>query len=263
MLRQAESIQKFLAPCEHLVIIEDKEFDKSFWIEHLSSYYTNHKLTLKSYNKFVSFKYNGWVRQQAFKLLAALECEDKYLILDSKDFFIRPNKLSDWDEYVGSNIIDNIGYFVKPQKDTDNWYLKLSLTYASYFKNDIVEEVFEPTTPFVIDTLYINRSKLHHDVNQFLNLYYVPSEFIFYLYMAPEMLKNFKTHKFKTCKLYVQQHFTDEQFSSIFNARLKEVIEDNNVIVFGVHRESVKRFTPDQLALVNNWIRSIGLVTEI
>lgn len=130
MQRLAESIQNFVEPCEHLVIIEDINYDVSYWTSCLEKFYTKHKLVIKNYHKLITVKNNsGWERQQAFKLIASLDCTDKYLILDSKDFFIKPTKLSDWDNYQASNLIKDIGYAM------DNEFLKLSLLYSSYLKN--------------------------------------------------------------------------------------------------------------------------------
>ena len=64
MLLQAESIQKFLAPCKHWVIVNDEEPDVLFWQENLSKYYTNHELIVIPYtdlfentNNYIEYRF--------------------------------------------------------------------------------------------------------------------------------------------------------------------------------------------------------------
>ena len=252
MLRQAESVQKFLAPCEHLVIIEDRGHSKSFWIDQLSKYYTNHKLIVKGPDDFggvVSEHYMGWARQQAFKLLASLDCNDKYLVIDSKDFFIKPTQLSDWDDYMGSNCLVDTSTMYNP------FYLRMTSTYSLYFNEDIIENIFEPTTPFVFDTKYFTKKELMYDVKKFLSLTDCWSEFIYYSYLAQDLIRNFKQHKYNVENYKLKTNLTTE----IIATKPKIAANDQNSIIFGIHRDAISRFTEEETALVNNWIRSLGL----
>ena len=46
MLLQAESIQRFLNPCKHVIIINESYPDLDFWNRWLKPYYTNHELVI-------------------------------------------------------------------------------------------------------------------------------------------------------------------------------------------------------------------------
>lgn len=258
MLRQAESIQKFLAPCEHLVIIEDHFFDKDFWVKHLNKYYTHHTLVLKSYNHLIKISQGGWVRQQALKLLAALDCQDEYLILDSKDFFIRPCKLADWNKFIGSNDLDDIDYYfdVSPTK---RWRLKTALAYSEYFKMEMLTRVFNPITPFVINPKYLEKNNVRKHVDWFLKCFNNDgSEFIFYSYLAHDLIKTFKEHKFKSVKLCDGPSMLSN-FDGYIKSGLTKATEDKNVMVVAIHRDIIVNLSEEQTLYINNWIKSVGL----
>lgn len=249
MQRLAESIQKFVEPCEHLVIIEDRQHDIRYWRNLLDKYYTNHNLVIKTYHEMISVRdRDGWSRQQAFKLLASLDCTDKYLILDSKDFFIKPTKLSDWDNFQGSNLIKDIGYSM------NNEFLKISLMYSLYFNKPLLEEVFNKTTPFVIDTKYIDKKKIVQQANDLLRIFDPCSEFIFYNYMAYDLISEFKPHRFTSHKVW---HKDKPEVI------IKKAMEDPDAMVFAFHRTSIEQFTPEQKEIANDWIKSLGLSTLI
>ncbi len=261
MIRQAESIQKFVEPCEHLVIIEDEIFDKKFWLRHLSKYYTKHTLVIKSYNHLIDVERIGWVRQQALKLLAALDCEDEYLILDSKDFFIRPCSLADWNGFKGSNLIENIDYYFDNPNPFKRWRLKTALAYSEYFNTELLLNLFNPITPFVFDVKYLDKDNIIKHVDWFLNCFSNDGcEFYFYSYMAHDLIKNFKPHRFKASKM------CDPDFKSFdvyIRDEINEVAHDEDIVIAAVHRDLIAKFNSEQKAFLNNWIKSLGLVTEL
>ena len=51
MVLQAESIQKFLAPCKHWVIVNEFNVNVDAWKELLTPYYTNHELEIEVLNQ--------------------------------------------------------------------------------------------------------------------------------------------------------------------------------------------------------------------
>ena len=263
MLRQAESIQKFVEPCEHLVIIEDVKFDKGFWVKQLSKYYTNHTLVLKSYNNLIQIRQGGWVRQQALKLLAALDCDDEYLILDSKDFFIRPCKLADWNGFTGSNHVEDIDFYFDVPGKFKKWRLKTALAYSEYFDTELLTQIFNPITPFVVDTKYIDKNVLCNQVNWFLRCFDNDGcEFIFYSYMAHDLIKTFKEHKFKSVKLCDGPSMLAD-FDGYVKKGLTKATEDKSIMVVAIHRDIIQNANKDQITYINNWIRSVELTQII
>lgn len=260
MLRQAESIQKFIESCDHLVIIDDPTFNKKFWMNCLNKYYNNHNIIIKSYNDDVKTHHRGWIRQQAFKLLASLDCEDEYLVLDSKDFFIRPCKLSDWNGFTGSNCFENL---FDGHSTSKKWMLKHSIAHSLYFDTDLLTKVFSPITPYVINTKYINKNHIRNHVAEFLNFFnYDACEFIFYNYMARDLMKNFKEHEFKSVRMWLNPEYIND-LDSYIKKVVSRATKDKNIIIASIHRDVIKTLDKEQKDHLNNWIKSVGLATEI
>ena len=101
LLLQAHSIDKFIdRPCRHWITVEDESLTPEEWHGLLSSYYTRHKLFL-TFSKRPDLHFNepfnlGWRRQQKLKLqTGAITGADRVMVLDAKNFFIRPTVLDD------------------------------------------------------------------------------------------------------------------------------------------------------------------------
>ena len=95
MLLQAESIQKFLEPCTHWIVINEYEdLDVDRWHNALSKFYTNHKYNILTPTDFgISMPpFNGWLTQQYFKLAISTFTNQDYIIMDTKVFFIKPTR---------------------------------------------------------------------------------------------------------------------------------------------------------------------------
>ena len=156
MLLQAESIQRFLSPCKHVIIVNESNPDLDFWRTWLKPYYTNHELIIRPRIEYayplsilgVRDRYgaldnisSGWRAQQLQKMLLAYEYEDDYLLLDSKNFFINPVDLSEWDNCIGSGIYCGFGA-IQPLVGS---YKK----YAELFNRNIAYYAI-PSTPYKI-----------------------------------------------------------------------------------------------------------------
>lgn len=253
MLLQAESIKKYLEPCEHIVIVEDDNFNSDYWINLLSPYYNNHKLNLKSYNHF-KIKGNGWLKQQCYKLLASIDCQDDYLILDSKDFFIRNVSLEEWKYQKGSNLIKSITF---DKKTIMNSFA--SHDYACYFNTQMLYDVYASVTPFVININNINIDNILKDVlwfnNNSLTTDYFPSEFLFYSYMARKDIEQFKQIDLFSDKLW------DCKDLDNFDNFKQNIAHNDNFKVFGVRRSLAQCNSKNKNELLN-WILSLGLTNN-
>ena len=103
---QANSIDRYVSePCTHFVVIEDTGTPLSVWEEALRPFYSRHKLILSQ--GVISDQLDthiGWIRQQVLKLTMAITVlTEHYLILDSKNFFIRPVDLHIWSTQEGND----------------------------------------------------------------------------------------------------------------------------------------------------------------
>lgn len=256
MLRQAESINLFMSPCEHLVIIEDDNFDSTKWYKTLAKFYNNHKLTIKTYNRRKEYG-KGWDRQQVFKLLAAQDCEDKYVVLDSKDFFVKKTNIDEFRTYQGSNQI--IDY------NSDSPFLAASAVYAKFFNTELLNAAYPPITPFVIDPTYLKQHKLtlKQLVSSFGKLNdgritgFYKSEFAFYNYLIPkDCFSDFVKHPIKCKRIWdAPAHLCEDMVNEITN--------DPDFKLASIHRKLIQSFDVERKTIFNKWIKSLGIKTTI
>lgn len=150
MVLQAESIQMHLEPCVHWVIVNELNPDKNFWKNSLQPFYTKHKLNLIFPEYFPTGR--GWIRQQMYKFWIHKFIKDDYLILDSKNFFIRPCSLSLWD-----NFLDEINVVLLNKGDKfDDGLFELSSLYSNYLKIPEVRRTIRIHTPFVFKSMILD-----------------------------------------------------------------------------------------------------------
>lgn len=97
ILLQAHSIDRFVSGCcNHWILIEDQQLSLEQWQQHLEPFYKNHKLKLIN-NFGVPCHMHPWQRQQIMKFMIAEQITAAdYLILDSKNFFIKSTNLDQW-----------------------------------------------------------------------------------------------------------------------------------------------------------------------
>ena len=153
MQRQAQSINLYLEPCTHWVIVNDKYIDKSFWEELLTPYYSKHnlKLLFPKWYEFNYFQKNfyeprhppGYKNQQVHKLLISQEINDDYLVIDSDTFFVKQTSITEWKDVVGT------GRTV-PFSQVSNDLQQSIRAYAKIIGCDIPEMVFDNCIPIVI-----------------------------------------------------------------------------------------------------------------
>jgi hypothetical protein len=185
MLMQAHSIDKFITgQCTHLVIVEDNTYSLEKWKEMLSPFYTNHTLKLfHSRNILPAMDSNiefGWIRQQILKFAIAPYVEsDNYIILDSKNFFIKKTDVELWNLGEGcSNCHCEI---------TDVAHLKWMpwLHHVHMFtKLDIPDTFWPPETPFNVNTKTIEKIISELSLVDLFKQCEHPSEFLLYRFYS-------------------------------------------------------------------------------
>ena len=96
ILLQAHSIDKFIdKPCRHWITVEDESLTPEEWHGLLSSYYQRHTLYL-TFQPRPELQFDepfnlGWRNQQRLKLSTGkLSDSDRVMVLDAKNFFIKP-----------------------------------------------------------------------------------------------------------------------------------------------------------------------------
>jgi hypothetical protein len=137
--------------CNHYVVIEDNKLSMEEWYALLTPYYTRHRLHLISGSSLLSSEYyandsqikNGWHRSAVLKLLIADKIQSKkYLILDSKNFFVRQQSLNEWPLEDGNGIIEKYNSY--GWIEVDEFCLKNNIA--------ITENVYNSSTPFMVNT---------------------------------------------------------------------------------------------------------------
>jgi hypothetical protein len=144
------------APCNHFVVVEDDKVSIEEWRTRLSPYYTRHHLHLISGTALLSPEYyasdsrikNGWHRSAVLKLLIADKIQSKkYLIIDSKNFFVHKQLLNDWPLTDGNGIVEVYNSY--SWKEVDEFCLKHNIS--------IPTEVYNSSTPFIVDTAIVKK----------------------------------------------------------------------------------------------------------
>jgi len=160
---QSYSIDLMLtAPCDHYILIEDNQLGLQAWYDTLSPYYTHHRLHLIAGNSLLppdcyandSRRKNGWHRSAVLKLLAATKVQsEKYLMLDSKNFFVHPQLLDDWPITDGNGIVED--YDNRGWVEIDKFCISNNIP--------IPKKVYNSSTPFMVDTAIV-REIVKHDI---------------------------------------------------------------------------------------------------
>lgn len=274
MLLQAESIQKFLAPCKHYVVINEEKVNLEAWRNYLSPYYDRHELILLSQRDlFINDdpKLGGTHTQQVCKLEISKLIRDDYLILDTKNFFIKPTSIKEWKRYMGST---GIRYLDESMFTTDIQKLKQDKVFIDAIKAyaqrlgfvKLPPYYLTPMTPFKVDYDYLSKCKVDSFKNYILkdingNSLSAPSEFILYsflvhYYISPEH-HTIKDHDLQKTSCAFYQNF--ELFiEELMNGTIYNHLEYSNIKVWGIHRLLLEKLDPSHIKKINEYLKQKG-----
>lgn len=274
MLLQAESIQKFLAPCKHYVVINEEKVNIEAWRNYLSPYYDRHELILLSQRDlFINDdpKLGGTHTQQVCKLEISKLIRDDYLILDTKNFFIKPTSIKEWKRYMGST---GIRYLDESMFTTDIQKLQQDKVFIDAIKAyaqrlgfvKLPPYYLTPMTPFKVDYDYLSKCKVDSFKNYILkdingNSLSAPSEFILYsflvhYYISPEH-HTIKDHDLQKTSCAFYQNF--ELFiEELMNGTIYNHLEYSNIKVWGIHRLLLEKLDPSHIKKINEYLKQKG-----
>jgi len=268
MLLQAESIQRFLNPCKHIIIVNESHPDLDFWNRWLQPYYTNHELVIMpridyaypsgsigrrtNYGEIDAVS-NGWRSQQLQKMLLAYKFEDDYLLLDSKNFFIKPTDINEWDNSIGSGNYMGFGAL--------HHFVGTYAKYSELFEKDI-DYYTAPSTPFKIKReSLVSKCKVgelgyklfypeHWDVPA--------SEGIFYSFFIEDEINQLVDIPFvKSSTIWGNN-------KSNIAKKLFEMLAEPDIKVAGLHREILSTMTKQDVKIIDFWLNStLGFVNKI
>jgi hypothetical protein len=265
MILQAESIQKFLNPCTHWVIVNENIPNLDKWHKALSPFYINHKLKLlprlydapEDYSD-IDAKW-GWRMQQIQKLYVATILEDDYLILDSRNLFIKNTDLEEFREIQGSGIIQRLddSKFNNPRHQA---YLE---KYCSKLGIDKPKFALCEFTPFKIDLDTIKNFKDLYNVHEYLiSEPYIhtnlesSSEFILYSMLIPNISTNFKEEiKWETIHNFPVKE--DNILYAKTFLRITKAINNENIKVLKFDRSLIDNLKQCDLDILNNILQEL------
>lgn len=254
MMLQAQSVEKFLEPCTHWVIVNDTpdilEKTKDIWLKFLPKYYKNHNLKL-IFPEWTTALYCGWERQQVLKFQIYKQIQDDYLLLDSKNFFIKKCSTEHWRNVYGCG-------YLQDYKKEGKWF-PTSEFYASRLKEQVINIGYSLQTPFVfhketldklgdIDKFCEDWIKDHHK-NQIM-----PSEFLYYTYLEKEKLQNYQQRSYHYT-VWPNVPETDEEITNLFNSK--------NCLVWGMHRHAGGDSPENKRDFLKQLIKNIGITMPI
>ena len=275
LLLQAESIQKFLEPCIHWIVVNEKNVNIESWEEILNPFYDKHELQILTQEMLFENKENihGFNTQQVCKLAIAKLIKDDYLILDSKNLFIKPTSIKEWDDIIGSGIIEFID---EPPEDYEKYQPyrrgndKAWTNAIAQYKNMLNVEpsyFLMPITPFKIEYDILEKSNLLDDI--FYKLLFVDnkivrygaSEFILYSFLANHKIipgKNtiidHSSIKSSTLShLHFEWYVKDIVTFEHFNTKMSNL----NLKVLGIHRNFLKKCGPEHIKVINKYLKKL------
>jgi len=269
LLLQAESIQKFLEPCKHVIIVNQDNPDIDFYHRWLDPYYTKHELVIipkikynypvKDLHQNLNLIGTGieWRIQQLQKLLLAYEYEEDYLLLDSKNFFIKSTNLDSWENIFGCGKLTSHLESVKSKS-----IFSLTTEIYSDLLNVSPNHVLAPATPFKINKEFLTSRCKKQELGYFL---YAPefngrvtSEFIFY-----SVLLNDKIQEHRDWLTHMDGTLWESDLEDLSN-KLYQVQNSENITISGFHRNLLGRVDVNQLTMINSWLKfAIGLNNSI
>lgn len=246
LILQCHSIDVFVEkPCTHHIFIEDT-FDDEKLFDLISKFYTRHKLVIHRTEKI---DLNGWYRQQLIKLKAVNVINDDYLLLDSKNFFIKPTDL----EY---NLPEGNWYLLK---NTD-WVDPFIKFLRDRHNINVPEHYYTQHTPFKIrKDIALNILKLF-DIETMFQQCAVervyPSEFVLYT-VASDIRPTYESWSEYSCNpkyhtWWWNDDIKPDEFENIYNS---------SVEILGLHK-NLWYHKNDKIKLLAQWLCTKGLETE-
>ena len=235
---QSYTIDKFVqGACNHIIIVEDNKIPLSEWQTELAPFYNKHHLMLldtlldnDSYQND-SVKKNGWHRSALLKLMAAEHVNtEKYLLLDSKNFFVRQVNLDSWPCDEGNHLVEPLH---------SNGQLSNGRSWPNLFQFGkkhsipITKNTYSTTTPFMVKTNTVKNLLKLDIASLFLNNTGWSSEL--FLYSVYAQYLGTKLINGPTVNV---TFWNNERTADI--KTLTDIFSWTHVLMFGIHRDFMR-----------------------
>lgn len=270
------SIHKFLKPSPILIIVNENH-PKSWykWFKNIRSLLNSHNVIIKNkydfWNEDIAdhlhpLQRKGWIDQQPLKLYAGKFIDtNEYVVLDSKNFFIKPLSLD--------NLLQ-----IKPEYITSwaPWELKNTVDlYCSMFKLQFTHKILpltQNTTPYVINKNYaLAMIKHFNGIDNFYKIFtksalpvdFTAAEFFLYEIYTFKNRRNNKGQCNSNCIGFWHFHIEDlnykiDDFVDVFKKHYK----DKDIYTSGLHKSLYKHLTLEEVNLFLLQIRLEDLLPQ-
>jgi hypothetical protein len=206
-----------------------------------------------------------WYSQQFYKLYISKYINEDYLILDTKNFFIKPTILKNWSDTMGSGVLHKFGESV----DSPPWE-GVSKIYAKKLNTDPISH-FLFNVPFKVDNNVLKKydiEKLIHDLyfsteeeEEYMNRNgkeLFPSEFILYSYLAKNNFEQFnsKPRSF----LYVVPDNIKNENEILVEIVTKTLKAERNpdITSFAFHPLIFEKLSDRHINYINKWLSKLN-----
>lgn len=270
MLLQAESIQKFVGPCTHWIVINEYEnLDIQHWHNALNKFYTHHQYKILTPNDFSvkSITHREWHSQQFFKLAVSKLINEDYLILDTKSFFIRPTNLDEWDDTIGSGTLNKFGESIEGPSWEDistHYATKLNVSPLTHFVFNVPFKVkADVLKTYDLNKLADDLYPSEEEQKNYFNLkgkQLFPSEFILYSYLVRDYFDYYKSIP-RSFVYVVPAHIRNKNNAEILVEIMRKTISadrDENITTFAFHPLIFESLSKTHIEYVNSWISKMN-----
>lgn len=287
MVLQAESVLNFMEPCTHWVIVNEKDVDVHAWHDILKPYYKHHTLYVIPRRFLLDDErmdeLSGHATQQVLKMLVSRLVQKDYLLLDAKNFFVQPFKMSTYDDFIGSGYLEKL---VKDDEDSEEvneepflattlhskyWQGTINVYMDRLGMTEMPKYFLGPRTPFKIDYNLLNervdldkffQELLYWDVDKNIAN---PSEFLFYSLAVNDKIKPGVNTMLKDQPMISHTYFFEnfhEDAPLIADASAFEdpdsIINRDEISVFGFHRKFLELCGPQHIMQINRYLMNKG-----
>jgi hypothetical protein len=249
MIQQAESISLFVKPCTHWVIVNDVNVNLEMWEKKLAPYYKTHKLNLKTYDitawPKLNAHFDGYYIQQILKLLISKEIKDDYLLLDSKNLFLKEINIENFRHQTGDGRIYNF-----TNRNHLSCHLETIEHYASKLNIPVNYNHLNPILPFVINYEVM---KQINNLDQVLNWFSDKGD----ISMSEFLLYSSLCQKYN----YVPKTSINPIKSVYFWNKEKwihKMAQMHNIDIVGFHRQWINNTSTKNITRANKFLRSLG-----
>lgn len=268
IMLQAHSIDKYVEkPVKHWVIVEDNSLSLVEWEDILSPFYTKHELNLsfsirdnRDEEFSAPFTY-GWRRQQVLSFAASkLVTSERYLSLDSKNFFVRTIDFDDLPLRHGSGRYrDTKEVMTVPRLHVmRNWLLYISQETGLPIPDKFCGGACE--SPFVMNTEISRKIYDEIDIEKMFfasEMYHVPrSEYHLYWFYVP--VEEYDAPK-EWMSSALNEHEIDNSIPvKDYIAQQIERCENIQSYTHGLHRSVRAVMDLPAKELYKNWLTYLG-----